>query len=99
MNPTVVNPHGVLGVKLDATAAEVRSAYLSLVRQYPPDRNAEKFQEIHAAYQMLCDPLVQAKALLTRHLDRPVLSDTISAAEKTRPRITKLALLALGNEQ
>jgi DnaJ-domain-containing protein 1 len=99
MNTSVSNAHTVLGVALDATPEEVRRAYLALVRQYPPDRDAEKFREIHTAYQLLSDPLVQAEAFLTPSHDRPDLSQIIAAAEKERPRLTKLALLALGNQE
>lgn len=99
MSKAVVDPHSILGVKLDASPDDVRKSYLNLVRQFPPDRDADKFREIHTAYQMLSDPLMQAEALLTPHLDRPDLSAIISAAEKVRPRLPKLVLLALGNQQ
>jgi curved DNA-binding protein len=51
-----------LGVKRDASAQEIRSAYLRLARQYHPDVNpgnseAEaRFKEINEAHEVLCDP-------------------------------------------
>ena len=33
--------------------AEVQTAYLELVRQYPPDRYAERFQQIRQAFELL----------------------------------------------
>ena len=63
MPESLPDPHAVLGLGTDATEEEVRGAYLELVRKFPPDRNADKFRQIHTAYQMLCDPLVQADAL------------------------------------
>ncbi len=99
MSTSVSSAHAVLGVALDATPEEVRRAYLGLVRQYPPDRDAEKFREIHTAYQLLNDPLVQAEAFLTPGHDRPNLSELIAAGEKERPRLPTLNLLALGNQE
>ena len=99
MSVSASNAHQILELKPDATAEEVRKAYLSLVRQYPPDRDPDKFRDIHAAYQMLNDPMVQAAALLTRNQDKPDLLAAIEAAEKVRPRLSALNLLALGNQE
>lgn len=32
---------------------QVQSAYLALVRQFPPDRNPQRFEEIRRAYEQL----------------------------------------------
>jgi molecular chaperone DnaJ len=51
-----------LGVKKDASAAEIKKAYRKLVQQYHPDKNpgdaaAEaKFKEVQTAYDVLSDP-------------------------------------------
>ena len=99
MSVSASNAHQILELKPDATAEEIRKAYLSLVRQHPPDRDPDKFRDIHAAYQMLNDPMVQATALLTRNRDKPDLLAVIAAAEKVRPRLSPLNLLALGNQE
>jgi curved DNA-binding protein CbpA len=91
-------PHEVLGVTREATTEEVRQAYLKLVREFPPDREPDRFREIHDAYQLLSDPLEQAKAGLRPIKEPPRLEDVIDAAEKQPPRLPKLVLLALGNE-
>ena len=98
MSVTANNAHHVLELKQGASPEELRKAYLALVRQHPPDRDPEKFRAIHTAYQLLSDPLAQAAALLTPSRDKPDLLAVIVEAEKVRPRISTLNLLALGNE-
>jgi len=98
MSVTANNAHQVLELQPIASPEEIRKAYLALVRQHPPDRDPEKFRDIHAAYQLLSDPLAQATALLTPSRDKPDLLAVIAEAEKVRPRLATLNLLALGNE-
>ena len=99
MSNSLSNAHQVLGVNLESTPAEVRQAYLGLVRLNPPDRDADKFREIHTAYQLLSDPMVQAESIMKPRLERPDLLATIATAEKKRPRLSTFNLLALGNSE
>lgn len=52
----------ILGLKKNATAAEIKKAYRKLSLQYHPDKNPgddvalSKFQEINAANEVLSDP-------------------------------------------
>ncbi|MER7002543.1 molecular chaperone DnaJ [Dactylosporangium sp. NPDC000555] len=53
--------YGILGVKRDSTADEIKRAYRRLAREFHPDINPdpsahEKFKEINAAYEVLSDP-------------------------------------------
>lgn len=57
-----MNPYKVLGVSEDASQEEIRSAYLSLVKKYHPDKYSdnplkelanEKLKEINEAYELL----------------------------------------------
>jgi len=52
--------YDILGVKRDATDAEIRKAYRKLARTFHPDMNkspeaAEKFSEVSEAYEVLSD--------------------------------------------
>ncbi|KDR84822.1 hypothetical protein GALMADRAFT_233231 [Galerina marginata CBS 339.88] len=54
------NPYDVLGVKPDATPAEIKKTYFGLARKYHPDTNPDKgardkFVEIQDAYDILKD--------------------------------------------
>jgi len=56
-----LSPHEVLGVEFDATLADIRAAYLGLVKTYHPDRsdpflarhNEEMLKVINSAYRKL----------------------------------------------
>ena len=55
-----------LGIKRDATEAEIKSAYRKLARKYHPDVNKtkeaeEKFKEINEAYEVLGDKQKRAR--------------------------------------
>ena len=53
--------YDVLGVKKDATEAEIKKAYRKLAREHHPDRNPgdkaaeERFKEVQGAYDVLSD--------------------------------------------
>ncbi len=55
-----MNFYNILGVESTATKSEIRKAYHGLAMKYHPDKSQEpnakeKFQEIHAAYEILYD--------------------------------------------
>ena len=50
------DPYSILGVKTGASLEECKKAYRSLSRKYHPDNpngNAEKFDELHKAYESI----------------------------------------------
>jgi curved DNA-binding protein CbpA len=49
------DPIEVLGISRDATDEEIRAAYLQKVREHPPDRSPEQFEQIRDAYEVLRD--------------------------------------------
>lgn len=50
------DPYKVLGIERTVSDGEVKRAYFQLVRKHPPEQDAEKFQEIRAAYDRLKTP-------------------------------------------
>ena len=60
-------PYETLGVKPDATATQVKSAYLKLAKKHHPDLNPgdkkaeERFKAISAAHDLLSDPEKRAR--------------------------------------
>ncbi len=70
MSPSSEDHYAVLGVASDATAAEVRSAYLAAARTAHPDRHVgdpaaaaaaeERMRELNAAWAELGDPTRRA---------------------------------------
>lgn len=47
--------YATLEVSPQASAEEIRRAYYRMVRQYPPEREPQRFKEIRAAYETLSD--------------------------------------------
>jgi curved DNA-binding protein CbpA len=58
------DPYGVLGVDRQASEAEIKGAYFQLVRQFPPEREPEKFRQVRTAYEQLRDPESRARIAL-----------------------------------
>ncbi len=47
------DPYAVLGLDKTAGQAEIKRAYFALIRQHPPESEAENFKLIRAAYEKL----------------------------------------------
>ncbi|MEO8496470.1 MAG: DnaJ domain-containing protein [Planctomycetota bacterium] len=58
------DPYQVLGISPAADEAAVRARYLELVREFPPDREPERFAEIREAYDQVRDPVVSLERRL-----------------------------------
>jgi hypothetical protein len=57
----VDNPYDVLGLPRQASETDIKCAYFQLVRQFPPERQPEKFRDIRTAYEQLRDPEHRAR--------------------------------------
>ena len=60
-NP-MMNPFDVLSVDEDASDADVKKAYFQMVRQFTPEKHAERFKQIREAYDLLKDPSQRLEA-------------------------------------
>ena len=94
-----MNDHyAVLSLSHDAGAAEIRSRYLELVRQFPPERHPEQAARIRAAYDALRDPAVRLEKQLFQ-LDADVTLAGIIESCQSDVRSVRLPvelLLSLG---
>ena len=50
-----MTPYDYLGIDSNADDKTIRSAYLELIKTYPPDRAPERFKEIANAYETIND--------------------------------------------
>ncbi|WP_404357717.1 J domain-containing protein [Methylotuvimicrobium sp. KM1] len=51
----MTTPYQILGVSEPANDTEIKQAYLNLVKENPPDRDQERFQQIQHAYETIKD--------------------------------------------
>jgi len=83
------DPYELLGLTSDADETSIRQRYLELVRQFPPDREPERFVAIRAAFDELKDPARRLETLILR----PCHADTLDAmAADLRARLSKARL-------
>lgn len=54
---TALTPWHVLGLAENAGPEAIRAAYLAKVKEFPPDRAPEQFEQVREAYDLLKDPL------------------------------------------
>lgn len=106
MSKPDLDPYAILGVACDASAADIRAAYLDLVARYHPDRHqgnpleglaTDKMAEVNQAWEMLSDPDRRAAydrdhPRGMRQPDQPV-SPMRGGVRKRRPWFLLLGLL------
>ena len=85
----MTDPHEILGVTQGASEEEIRSRYLDLVRQHPPDRDPERFAAVRQAYEQLRDPVERMRARLF-HLDEADSMPAVLADVRRRVRLARL---------
>ncbi len=89
-------PYLVLGLSPSATGGEIRRRYLELVRAHRPGEDAERFQQITAAYEALKDDRARVRTALfgtAGYGDFEVVLDALVRARLERRRAPGLQTL------
>ena len=79
------DPYEALGLPRLSGEKEARRRYLELVRQFPPDRDPERFAAIRLAYDQIRDPIRRLEAQLFE-IDPGETIDAIAADLRARLR-------------
>jgi DnaJ-class molecular chaperone len=88
-------PFQILGIDESASDDRIKSAYLEMVRRYPPDRFPERFKEIKGAFEMI-NTMRKRLAYRLFHVSEPDIDALISSAlGATEERIQRDALLEI----
>ena len=93
------DPFGVLELEPDADAEAVRAAYLTKVKQFPPDRSPEEFERIRDAYEYLRDPKYRARQLLRVADPTAPFVSVLDSAKKQRQFVGPQPWLAVLKEK
>jgi curved DNA-binding protein CbpA len=64
MNQNTPDPYRVLGIEQSAEDEQIRAAYLAKLKQFPPDRAPEEFEQVRDAYDLLRDRRRRARHTL-----------------------------------
>jgi curved DNA-binding protein CbpA len=93
----MADPYEILGASRGSSEGDIRRRYLELVRQYPPDRDPERFTEIHQAYEKLRDPVVRLESKLFDLESSETLADVMADVRRRlrKSRIPTQTLLSL----
>lgn len=73
----------VLGLEQGATPQQVKKAYFTLVRQYSPEENPDKFREIREAYEQLQKPQEEQGPVFPE-LSDPTARDILQKIHKSQ---------------
>lgn len=93
------DPHAALGVSPGAGDAEIRTAYLARLKEFPPDRAPAEFERIRDAYDLLRDRRRRAQyTLFGINPDAP-LGSLLEGLENQRPFAGPASWLAVLKER
>jgi curved DNA-binding protein CbpA len=79
-----IDAYHVLGIGPQASAEEIRAAYLGKIREHPPDRSPEEFERVRDAYAELRDPRERARQLLFGGDPMPPLTSLLEGRKAAR---------------
>ncbi|MDT8407502.1 MAG: J domain-containing protein [Methylococcales bacterium] len=51
----MTSPYQLLGISEQSSDTEIKNAYLKAVKTCPPERDPERFQRLHQAYEIIKD--------------------------------------------
>ena len=83
-------PYTVLGLPENTADTEIRNSYLAKIKEFPPEKYPEKFQDIAEAYDMIKDELSRAKLSVfgMKHEGNNIkLSQMLIESKKKRKKI------------
>ena len=64
----------LLEIRREAGEEDIRAAYVRKVKQYPPDRSPQEFEQVQEAYEALRDTRRQAQGILGSVPNQPLTS-------------------------
>lgn len=76
-----MNYFKVLEISADATESEIKKAYFTQVRKYPPEKFPEKFAKIREAYEFLLDENNRIKAQRVKDIPEEIAFAYMKALE------------------
>lgn len=56
--------YAILGIGQEAGDEQIRAAYLAKLKQFPPDRSPQEFEQVRDAYEVLRDRRRRARTML-----------------------------------
>lgn len=80
------DPYAILGLPPNADDAAVRSRYLALTREFPPEQFPDQFAAVRAAYEKLKDVDARARYRLFERGTEDTIDAIIEEATCRTPR-------------
>src|SRR6188768_28793 len=83
-----LDPYRALGVRREATEAEIKAAHRKLAKRFHPDKDtgdSERFLKVQEAYRVLSDPL-QRREWDAKHAPGPVRGGAPAGPTQSRAR-------------
>ncbi|MDQ2695853.1 MAG: J domain-containing protein [Pseudomonadota bacterium] len=77
----MTNPYHVLGVPETADDETIKKAYLRKVREFPPERAAERFQAVRAAFEAVQSRRDRVRYRLF-HIEPPTPAELLDIAPR-----------------
>ncbi len=91
------NPYQVLNVSESASDEDIRIAYLALVRENPPERDQQLFQQRQHAYELIKDQEARLRLCLFHvvQITPELISQSIQAQPQQPNRVDMMTFQAV----